>query len=39
MLWQGRRESENVEDRRGSGGQIAIGGGIIGVIFYWLIIS
>ncbi|MBK8711331.1 MAG: neutral zinc metallopeptidase [Niastella sp.] len=33
MLWQGRRESENVEDRRGSGGQIAIGGGIIGVIF------
>ena len=33
MLWQGRRESSNVEDRRGiSGGQVAIGGGILGVI-------
>lgn len=33
MRWQGRRESSNVEDRRGvSGGQIAAGGGIIGVI-------
>src|SRR5215204_847193 len=33
MLWQGRRESSNVEDRRGmSGGQVAIGGGIFGVI-------
>ena len=29
MLWQGRRESENVEDVRGSGGRrIAVGGGI-----------
>lgn len=29
MLWQGRRESENVEDRRGSGGgRMVIGGGI-----------
>jgi len=29
MLWRGRRESENIEDRRGiSGGGIAIGGGL-----------
>jgi predicted metalloprotease len=34
MLWQGRRESSNVDDRRGiGGGGIAVGGGIIGVIF------
>lgn len=33
MLWQGRRQSTNVEDRRGIGaGGIAIGGGVIGVI-------
>lgn len=33
MLWQGRRESSNVEDRRGiGGGHIAAGGGIVGVI-------
>lgn len=33
MLWQGRRESSNVDDRRGvSGGQVAVGGGILGVI-------
>lgn len=33
MLWQGRRQSSNVEDRRGiSPGGIAVGGGIIGVI-------
>jgi predicted metalloprotease len=34
MLWQGRRESENVEDDRqgGGGGRIAVGGGIGGVI-------
>ena len=34
MLWQGRRESENIEDDRGSGGgrRIAVGGGIGGVI-------
>ena len=35
MLWQGRRESSNVDDRRGiGGGGIAVGGGIIGVIFW-----
>ena len=34
MQWQGRRESTNVEDRRGvSGGGLAVGGGVIGVIF------
>jgi len=33
MLWRGRRESTNVDDRRGmSGGGLAVGGGIIGVI-------
>ena len=35
MLWQGRRESENVEDERGSGGgggRIVMGGGIGTVI-------
>lgn len=35
MLWRGRRESTNVEDRRGiSGGGIAAGGGVIGLIIY-----
>ena len=30
----GRRESDNVDDRRGiTGGHVAVGGGIIGVIF------
>ena len=34
MQWLGRRESSNVEDRRGlSGGGLAVGGGVIGVIF------
>ena len=34
MQWIGRRESDNVDDRRGiSGGGVAAGGGIIGVIF------
>lgn len=35
MKWRGRRQSSNVEDRRGSstGGKIAIGGGLIGLIF------
>jgi len=33
MLWQGRRESDNVQDvRRSGGGRIAVGGGIGGVI-------
>jgi len=34
MQWMGRRESSNVDDRRGiTGGGMAIGGGVIGVIF------
>lgn len=33
MKWLGRRQSDNVEDRRGlSGGKVAVGGGIIGLI-------
>lgn len=32
MKWMGRQGSGNVEDRRGMGGRIAIGGGIGGVI-------
>ena len=33
MKWTGRRESSNVDDRRGiGGGGLAVGGGIIGVI-------
>lgn len=35
MKWKGRERSKNVEDRRGrsTGGKIAAGGGIIGLIF------
>jgi uncharacterized protein len=35
MKWKGRRQSGNVDDRRGksTGGRIAAGGGIIGLIF------
>jgi uncharacterized protein len=34
MDWQGRRESGNVEDRRGlTGGHFAVGGGVLGVIY------
>lgn len=35
MKWKGRRQSSNVEDRRGSstGGKVAVGGGLIGLIF------
>lgn len=33
MKWEGRRQSDNVEDRRGfKGGKVVAGGGIIGVI-------
>lgn len=35
MKWLGGRESSNVEDRRGiSGGHVAAGGGIVGLIIY-----
>lgn len=40
MLWEGGRESENIEDRRGGGGGLAVGGGIgtlvIALIVYLL---
>ncbi|WP_276482526.1 neutral zinc metallopeptidase [Paraflavitalea pollutisoli] len=37
MKWIGKRESSNVEDRRSStGGRIAVGGGLAGVIIYLL---
>jgi hypothetical protein len=32
MRWQGRSGSSNVDDRRGIGGPVAVGGGILGVI-------
>ncbi|SCY04304.1 KPN_02809 family neutral zinc metallopeptidase [Flavobacterium caeni] len=33
MKWSGRRESGNVEDRRSiSGGKVALGGGVIGIV-------
>lgn len=34
MRWKGRRQSDNVEDRRGmsSGGKTIIGGGVLGII-------
>ena len=37
MLWRGREGSDNVEDRRGiSGGGLAAGGGIGGIVIYLL---
>ncbi|WP_264538437.1 neutral zinc metallopeptidase [Flavobacterium sp. N1736] len=37
MKWRGTRESDNVEDRRGvSGGKVALGGGVIGIIILLL---
>ena len=37
MLWRGREGSDNVEDRRGmSGGGMAVGGGIGGIVIYLL---
>ena len=35
MKWQGRRQSDNLEDRRGMSttGKVAIGGGAIGILF------
>lgn len=38
MRWQGRRESENVEDRRRSAAPVAVGGGI-GVILIAIVIA
>ncbi|MBF4507550.1 neutral zinc metallopeptidase [Flavobacterium sp. JLP] len=37
MKWIGRRQSDNVEDRRSiSGGKVAVGGGVIGIIILLL---
>jgi predicted metalloprotease len=38
MKWQGRRQSDNVEDRRGmsTGGKVAIGGGGLAIVFFLL---
>ena len=38
MKWQGRRQSENVEDRRGmgTGEKVVAGGGILGIIILLL---
>jgi predicted metalloprotease len=38
MKWQGRRKSDNLEDRRGmsSGGKTIVGGGLIGIVILLL---
>lgn len=38
MKWKGRRQSDNVEDRRGmsSGGKAIVGGGLIGIVILLL---
>ncbi len=38
MKWQGRRQSDNMEDRRGmsSGGKVVAGGGLIGIVILLL---
>ena len=37
MRWRGRESSDNVEDRRGiSGGGLAVGGGVGGIVIYLL---
>uniref|UniRef100_UPI002610EE21 neutral zinc metallopeptidase n=1 Tax=Flavobacterium sp. TaxID=239 RepID=UPI002610EE21 len=38
MKWLGRRQSDNVEDRRGmsAGGKVVAGGGILGIIILLL---
>ena len=36
MKWKGRRESSNVEDRRGMNGKMVMGGGIGGIIIILL---
>ena len=38
MNLKGRRQSTNVDDRRGKGGKIAVGGGIVGVIIAGLMV-
>ncbi|MCJ1805467.1 neutral zinc metallopeptidase [Flavobacterium covae] len=38
MKWQGRRQSDNVEDRRGvsRGGKMVVGGGVLGIVILLL---
>ena len=38
MKWIGRRQSQNVEDRRGmsSGGKAVVGGGVLGIVILLL---
>lgn len=38
MKWEGRRQSDNVEDRRGmsTGGKVALGGGGLAIVFFIL---
>jgi predicted metalloprotease len=38
MRWGGQRESDNIEDRRGMGGGLAIGGGGIGIVILALVV-
>jgi predicted metalloprotease len=33
MRWEGRRQSENVEDRRSTGQQVLVGGGLLTLLF------
>ena len=33
MRWEGRRQSENVEDRRSVGQQVVVGGGLLTLLF------
>ncbi|GAB6991101.1 KPN_02809 family neutral zinc metallopeptidase [Paenibacillus pini] len=37
MQWKGRRESSNVEDRRGRGGKTIVGGGIGGIVILLIV--
>jgi len=38
MRWQGRRASENVEDRRGTGRPVAVGGGLMTLVILLLLV-
>jgi hypothetical protein len=33
MRWEGRRQSEHVEDRRSVGQQVVVGGGLLTLLF------
>lgn len=38
MRWQGRRASENVEDRRGAGRPVAVGGGLMTLVILLVLV-